>query len=76
MEDRFANFKTGRGLCANMPRVPVHGEAAHLAANADVAKAAGVPQQLTGLNGDLFVLAPVPRLWPGFVKAGRIALVR
>jgi ribonuclease J len=54
--------------------VPVHGEAAHLAANATVAKAAGVPQQLTGLNGDLFVLAPTPRLWPGFAKTGRIAL--
>jgi ribonuclease J len=54
--------------------VPVHGEAAHLAANAAVAKAAGVPQQLTGLNGDLFVLAPTPRLWPGFTRAGRIAL--
>ncbi|MDP2713313.1 ribonuclease J [Rheinheimera sp.] len=54
--------------------VPVHGEAAHLAANATVAKAAGVPQQLTGLNGDLFVLAPTPRLWPGFAKTGRIAI--
>ena len=54
--------------------VPVHGEPAHLAANAAVAKAAGVPQQLTGLNGDLFVLAPTPRLWPGFTRAGRIAL--
>lgn len=56
--------------------VPVHGEAAHLAANAEVAKTAGVPQQLTGLNGDLFVLAPAPRIWPGFTKTGRIALAR
>lgn len=56
--------------------VPVHGEAAHIAANAAVAKAAGVPQQLSGLNGDLFVLAPSVRVWPGFTKAGRIALVR
>ena len=29
-EDRFANFKTRRGLCAKMPRVPVHGEATAL----------------------------------------------
>ena len=54
--------------------VPVHGEAAHITANAGVARAAGVPQQLSGLNGDLFVLAPKPRLWPGFAKTGRIAI--
>jgi len=54
--------------------VPVHGEAAHLQANAAVAKTAGIPLQLTGLNGDLFVLAPTPRLWHGFAKTGRISL--
>ena len=54
--------------------VPVHGEETHLAANASIAKAAGVPMQLTGLNGDLFVLAPQPRRWPGYVKTGRIAI--
>ena len=54
--------------------VPVHGEAAHLQANAAVAKTAGIPLQLTGLNGDLFVLAPTPRLWHGFAKTGRIAV--
>ncbi len=56
--------------------VPVHGEAQHMAANSEVAKTAGVGQQLTGNNGDLFVLAPKPRLWPNFAKAGRIAIVR
>jgi len=56
--------------------VPTHGEQAHLQANADIAKAAGVSQQLTGLNGDLFVLAPNPRVWPGFAKTGRIAIER
>lgn len=56
--------------------VPVHGEAQHMAANSEIAKAAGVSQQLTGKNGDLFVLAPKPRLWPGFAKAGRIAIAR
>lgn len=56
--------------------VPVHGEAQHMAANSEVAKAAGVNQQLTGKNGDLFVLAPQPRLWPNFAPVGRIAIVR
>ncbi|CAM5224696.1 MBL fold hydrolase [Alishewanella longhuensis] len=34
--------------------VPVHGEAPHMRANAEVARQAGVPQQLLGQNGDLF----------------------
>lgn len=54
--------------------IPVHGEAAHIQANAEVARAAGVPQQFTGQNGDLFVLAPQPRVWPQAVTAGRIAV--
>ncbi|MDX1391306.1 MAG: ribonuclease J [Rheinheimera sp.] len=56
--------------------VPTHGEMAHLAANAGIAKAAGVPQQLCGLNGDLFMLAPKAQLWPGFAPVGRIAIER
>lgn len=52
--------------------IPVHGEAAHMRCNAALAKAAGVPFQLQGMNGDLFDLvrsvitrkaAPVGRLW-------------
>ena len=54
--------------------VPVHGEAAHMQANAAVARAAGVAQQLTGQNGDLFVLAPKARIWPKAVNTGRIAV--
>tara|TARA_B100001059_G_scaffold235846_1_gene283249 strand:+ start:31565 stop:32950 length:1386 start_codon:yes stop_codon:yes gene_type:complete len=54
--------------------VPVHGEAEHIQANAAVAKAAGVRQQLTGQNGDLFVLAPQPRIWHQAVATGRIAV--
>jgi ribonuclease J len=54
--------------------IPVHGEAAHMRANAAVAKLAGVPQQFTGQNGDLFVLAPQPRIWPQAVATGRIAV--
>jgi len=56
--------------------VPTHGEAAHMAANADIAKVAGVPRQLTGENGDLFVLAPTPRRWQNFARVGRIAVHR
>lgn len=54
--------------------VPVHGEAPHMQANAEVARKAGVPQQLLGRNGDLFVLAPQARCWHNVVKAGRIAI--
>jgi len=52
--------------------IPVHGEREHMRCNAAIAKAAGVPFQLQGLNGDLFDLvnstvkrksAPVGRLW-------------
>ncbi len=52
--------------------IPVHGEARHLRANADIARDAGVPLQAVGSNGDLFDLlsgritrgaAPVGRLW-------------
>ena len=56
------------------PRVaiPVHGEAMHMQCNADIAKACGVPIQLTGSNGDVFDIVagkklkervPVGRLW-------------
>ncbi len=54
--------------------VPVHGEEPHMRANAEVARQAGVPQQLVGQNGDLFVLAPQARCWHNFVKVGRIAI--
>ena len=52
--------------------IPVHGEPLHMRCNAALAKAAGVPFPLQGLNGDLFDLvnaavkrsvAPVGRLW-------------
>lgn len=54
--------------------VPTHGEAPHMARNAEIADECHVPRQLTGLNGDLFVLAPEPQVVPGFIKAGRIPL--
>ncbi len=52
--------------------VPVHGEPRHMRANAELARAAGVPRRLVGANGDLWDLragtlrraaAPVGRLW-------------
>lgn len=52
--------------------IPVHGEDEHMRCNAAIAKAAGVPFQMRGRNGDLFDLvavktrrsaAPVGRLW-------------
>lgn len=54
--------------------IPTHGEAQHLARNAQIARECHVPRQLTGLNGDLFVIAPEPEVVKGFVKAGRIPL--
>jgi ribonuclease J len=54
--------------------IPVHGEAEHLHANAAIAKAAFVPVQLVGTNGDLYILSGSVRIRPQVVKAGRIAL--
>ena len=52
--------------------VPVHGERAHMAANADVAKRAGVGATLTGSNGDLFYLSPTPGVRRRFAEVGRL----
>jgi ribonuclease J len=54
--------------------VPVHGEAEHMAANATIAKTQGVPSQLTGTNGDLFILNGRGKIRKQVVKTGRIAL--
>lgn len=54
--------------------VPTHGEPAHMAANADIAKISHVPRSLTGVNGDLFQLAPDIKVLKNAVKTGRIAL--
>lgn len=56
--------------------VPTHGEPAHMAANARVAKEAHVPRQLTGLNGDLFILSPTISVRKNAVKAKRMAIAR
>lgn len=56
--------------------VPLHGEAEHMHANAEIARRQAVPQQLTGLNGDLFELLPKARVHFNFASVGRIALQR
>ena len=55
--------------------VPVHGEREHLLANASIARRSGVPRQLTGKNGDLFVLND-PAVRINQVKTGRIAITQ
>lgn len=52
--------------------IPVHGEAQHLSANANIAKQQGIEKQLVGSNGDLFQLAPTIKLIKDAVKVGRI----
>jgi ribonuclease J len=56
--------------------VPVHGEEAHLKANAEIARTSHVPMQLLGKNGDLYILAPDPAIRPSAVSTGRIALAQ
>jgi ribonuclease J len=56
--------------------IPVHGEAAHMRANAALAKQSGVTQQLVGENGDLFRIAPMPSLMRGAVETGRLYVDR
>ncbi|WP_111655750.1 ribonuclease J [Isoalcanivorax indicus] len=56
--------------------IPVHGEAAHMAANAALARHAGVPRQLTGRNGDLFMIAPVTGLRRQVAPVGRWGVAR
>ena len=54
--------------------IPTHGEIEHLQANAEIASQCHIPLSLTGLNGDLFKLAPEIKLHKQAVRAGRIAL--
>ena len=56
--------------------IPVHGEPEHLEAHAALAKAEGVPMQLKGRNGDLFLLAPQPGMRRGAAPTGRIEIQR
>jgi ribonuclease J len=54
--------------------IPVHGEPQHMQANAELAQAQGVPAQMTGLNGDLFMLAPQRGIRRAAARVGRLGL--
>lgn len=56
--------------------VPVHGTPIHLDAHAELARQLGVPRQLNGRNGDLFMLAPQPGIRRGAARVGRVLLDR
>lgn len=56
--------------------IPVHGEPQHLQAHADIASSMGVRRSYTGLNGDLYLLAPQPGIRRAQIKTGRVALHR
>jgi ribonuclease J len=52
--------------------VPVHGEARHLAAHAEIAKECQVPQQIVGRNGAVIRLAPGEAKIVDQVPSGRL----
>lgn len=54
--------------------IPTHGEPKHLLANAEIARQCHVPRSLTGVNGDLFIIAPQAKLIKNVLNAGRIPL--
>ncbi len=56
--------------------VPTHGEAAHLASHGKLARNLGIPRQLVGENGDLFMLAPHAGIRRGAASVGRLGLER
>ena len=56
--------------------IPVHGEEAHMRAHAGLAKGVGVPRSMTGRNGDLFMLRPVPGIQRQKVETGRLGWVK
>jgi len=54
--------------------IPVHGEVHHLKAHAGIAKSQGIPSQLIGKNGDLYLIAPVSGIRRNIVKTGRLGI--
>lgn len=54
--------------------IPVHGEPEHMQANAELAASVGVPTQMLGTNGDLFMLAPQRGIRRQAAKVGRLGL--
>lgn len=56
--------------------IPVHGEAVHLDAQAQLAREHGIEKQLAGRNGDLFMVSPTKAIRRGLVSAGRLGVSR
>jgi ribonuclease J len=54
--------------------IPVHGEPIHLDAQIALAREFGIERQLSGRNGDLFMLAPAKGVRRGVVTAGRLGV--
>lgn len=54
--------------------IPVHGEKEHLDAHLEVARQAGVERKLSGLNGDLFFLAPNKGVRRQVTTTGRVGV--
>jgi ribonuclease J len=52
--------------------VPVHGEARHMQAHAELATRIGVPETIVPFNGAVVRLAPGPTAIVGKVGAGRL----
>lgn len=52
--------------------VPMHGEARHLKAHADLARSCGVPHVITAFNGEMVRLAPDPVAIVDDVPVGRL----
>lgn len=69
-DELFSMYQWVKPRCV----IPVHGEAEHLAMNAQVATRAGVSRTLVGKNGDLFVISPQMQIRRQFIKPGRIVL--
>ncbi len=54
--------------------IPVHGEKSHLVAQSALAKDCGIERQLTGQNGDLFMIAPTTAIRRNAVPCNRLGV--
>jgi len=54
--------------------IPVHGEETHMKAQSTLAKTQGIDKQLTGKNGDLFIIAPNTAIRRNAVPVGRLGV--
>lgn len=54
--------------------IPVHGEESHMNAQSSLAKSEGIDKQLTGKNGDLFIIAPNTAIRRNAVPVGRLGV--